>query len=65
MNATRKDTDKRYKFKMKLIREIIKSKRYSLTEILFIIYFIDYLLRSLEELSAKLYKNDSNYANGG
>ena len=54
MHDTRKDADKRYAFKMKLMREIIKSKQYSGTEVQAVFYFIDYLLRLPEELSQKL-----------
>ncbi|WP_342514436.1 Rpn family recombination-promoting nuclease/putative transposase [Sporosarcina sp. FSL K6-1522] len=54
MHDTKKDTDKRYAFKMKLMREIIKSKQYSGTEIQAVFYFFDYLLRLPENLSRKL-----------
>ncbi|MFC5591412.1 Rpn family recombination-promoting nuclease/putative transposase [Sporosarcina soli] len=55
MNDTREDADKRYTFKMKLMREILQSDRYSHTEILAVFYFIDYLLRLPKELTEQFY----------
>jgi predicted transposase/invertase (TIGR01784 family) len=55
MNDTREDMDKRYIFKMKLMREILKSDSYSHTEILAVFYFIDYLLRLPKELTEQFY----------
>ncbi len=55
MNDTRGDMDKRYTFKMKLMREILKSDSYSHTEILAVFYFIDYLLRLPKELTEQFY----------
>ena len=54
-NDTKEDTEKRYTFKEKLMRELIKNNRYLDVEIQAAIYFIDYLLRLPEELTHKLY----------
>ncbi|MBO0588617.1 Rpn family recombination-promoting nuclease/putative transposase [Sporosarcina sp. E16_8] len=56
MNETKQDADKRYAFKMKLMREIIKHPIYSRTTIQAVFYFIDYLLRLPQELSEQLAK---------
>jgi len=52
---TKEDTEKRYTFKEKLMRELIKNNCYSDVEIQAAIYFVDYLLRLPEELTQKLY----------
>jgi len=52
---TKEDTEKRYTFKEKLMRELIKNNCYSDVEIQAAIYFIDYLLRLPEDLTQKLY----------
>ncbi|WP_342513317.1 Rpn family recombination-promoting nuclease/putative transposase [Sporosarcina sp. FSL K6-1522] len=54
MHDTKNDMDKRYVFKMKLMREMIRNKPYPGAEIQAIFYFIDYLLRLPEDLSRKL-----------
>lgn len=54
MHDTREDADKRYAFKMKLMREVLKINRDYNTVLSIILYLIDYLLRLPEELSEKL-----------
>ncbi|MCG7336090.1 Rpn family recombination-promoting nuclease/putative transposase [Sporosarcina sp. ACRSM] len=56
MNDTREDVDKRYAFKMKLMKKIITDNKNSRSEILAVLYFIDYLLRLPEELSKKFHE---------
>lgn len=52
---TKEETEKRYTYKEKLMRELIKNNCYSDVEIQAAIYFIDYLLRLPEDLKQKLY----------
>lgn len=54
MHDSREDADKRYAFKMKLMREVLKINRDYHEVLEIILYFIDYLLRLPEELSEKL-----------
>ena len=65
MNETKQDAEKRYAFKMKLMREIIKHPNYSRTTIQAVFYFTDYLLRLPQELSDTTRKNNSPYFKRG
>lgn len=56
-NDTEHNAEKRYTFKEKLMREMIKNDRYSDLEVQAVIYFIDYLLRLPEDLVEQLYNS--------
>ena len=50
MHETKNEVDQRYRFKMKLMREVLKLEGHSRVSITAVFYFIDYLLRLPEEL---------------
>lgn len=54
MHKTKSDADKRFAFKTKLMREIVRNKAYSREAVQAMFHFIDYLLRLPPELSKKL-----------
>ena len=54
-NDTEHNAERRYMFKEKLMREMIRNDCYSDIEVQAVIYFVDYLLRLPEDLVAKLY----------
>lgn len=54
MHKTKDNDKKRYAFKIKLMREIVRSKRYSREAVQAMFHFIDYLLRLPKELSKEL-----------
>lgn len=54
MHETKGKVEKRYQFKRKLMRELIRSKRYSRTAIVATIFFVDYLLQLPKEDTRRL-----------
>lgn len=54
MEKTKGKIEERYHFKRKLMRELIRSKKYSRPAIVATIYFIDYLLQLPKEETRKL-----------
>ena len=56
MHLTENEVEKRYRFKQKLMRELIRSKKYSSTSIVAVIHFIDYLLQLPEEETNRMSK---------
>lgn len=54
MHETKDEIEKRYQFKQKLMRELIRSKKYARSAIIATIYFVDYLLKLPEEETKKL-----------
>lgn len=54
MHKTKGKIEERYHFKRKLMRELIRSKKYSRPAIVATIYFIDYLLQLPKEETRKL-----------
>ena len=54
MHETKNEDRKRYLFKRKLMREIVRNQQYSRTAVQAVLHFVDYLLRLPEELSWQL-----------
>ena len=54
MHETKGQMDQRYRFKMKLMREILKLEGHSRKSISVIFYFVDYLLRLPKEFTHQL-----------
>jgi len=50
MHESKNEVDLRYRFKMKLMREVLKLEGHSRVSITAVFYFVDYLLRLPEEL---------------
>lgn len=56
MHETKDEDRKRYLFKRKLMREIVRNQNYSRTAVQAVLHFVDYLLRLPEELTQQLSK---------
>lgn len=54
MHETKDEADRRYRFKMKLMREVLKLEGHSRTSISAIFHFVDYLLRLPPDLTHQL-----------
>ena len=54
VHKTKNEVEKRYQFKMKLMRELLGSKKYSRTAIAATFYFIDYLLQLPQDETNRL-----------
>lgn len=54
VHETKDEDRKRYLFKRKLMREIVRNQQYSRTAVQAVLHFVDYLLRLPEELSWQL-----------
>ncbi len=54
MHETKDEDRKRYIFKRKLMREIVRNQNYSRTAVQAVFHFIDYLLRLPEDLTQQL-----------